>query len=155
MSNPTSCHLIQITIIKHGYKNHFSKDYARKQSLGTLEPQNIRTYCPAHATNQPKLTLRGKRKPSILQRENIVIENFLRTCIQLLYFSQKHSPKSESGLLRFYSMQCLIRNSLKKKVRQRLSDLSDLRNFEQKGRAKPKRSSGFRTKTLGCFMRCH
>ena len=82
------------------------------------------------------------------------MENVGQTCIHVLKFWRKHSPKSGSGLLRIYSMQCLTENNLKRRVGQ-LFFTSTISEKWTNEKAKPGRSSGFRTKTFGQFTRCH
>ena len=61
-------------------------------------------------------------------RQGEFLENLYST-FQIL--TKKHPPKSGSGLLRIYSLQCSIQNSLKRRVRQPLCDPSDLRKMDK------------------------
>ena len=61
-------------------------------------------------------------------RQEEFSENLYST-FQIL--TKKHPPKSRSGLLRIYSLQCLTQNSLKERKRQPLCDLRDIRKMDK------------------------
>ena len=104
-------------------------------------------------TNQKNSSLQVETKNTSTGAQNY--EKFSENLYPTLKIPTKRSPKSGSGLLRFYSLQCLTQNCLKRRVRLPLCDLGALRKIRQLGKAKPVPSSGFRTKTFGYFTRCH
>ena len=57
-------------------------------------------------------------------------EKLLENLYPTIKILTKYSPKSGSGWLRIYSLQCLTQNSLKGRVSQPLCDLNDLRKMD-------------------------
>ena len=86
---------------------------------------------PSPHQKRTKINFSLQMETKKLQGEHINKMNSWKTYIKLLKLRQKPSPKSGSGLLKIYSLQCLTQNSLKGMLRRHLCDLSDLRRMDK------------------------